>query len=196
MWPHGLKPTRLLCPWNSSGKNTRMGSQCLLQGIFQTQGSNLDLPHCRQILYPLSHQGSPISSKLKSYYYLRTSSYTFRCPSPGNPTPTEAVLSPYRHEKCILGPQLWQSWAHWNQPHDAGPSMGKADFRGTGTVKDHQWLTCITRVNFHLISNQFPYKEEGVWLVPRQRWDHALCPDPSLSLPNLALYCQYWHLYT
>ena len=28
----------------------------LLQGIFTTQGSNLGLPHCRQILYQLSHQ--------------------------------------------------------------------------------------------------------------------------------------------
>ena len=31
----------------------------LLQGIFLTQGSNLGLPDCRQILYHLSHQGSP-----------------------------------------------------------------------------------------------------------------------------------------
>ena len=28
-------------------------------GIFSTQGSNLGLLHCRQILYHLSHQGSP-----------------------------------------------------------------------------------------------------------------------------------------
>ena len=31
----------------------------LLQGIFLTQESNMGLPHCRQILYHLSHQGSP-----------------------------------------------------------------------------------------------------------------------------------------
>ena len=31
----------------------------LLQGIFPTQGSNSGLPHCRQILYQLSHKGSP-----------------------------------------------------------------------------------------------------------------------------------------
>ena len=42
---------------DSSGKNTGVG--CLLQGIFLTQGSNLGLPHCRRILYHLSHQGSP-----------------------------------------------------------------------------------------------------------------------------------------
>ena len=44
---------------DSPGKNTGMGCHALLQGIFSTQGSNLDLPHCRQILYCLSHQGNP-----------------------------------------------------------------------------------------------------------------------------------------
>ena len=36
-----------------------MGSHSLLQGIFPTQGSNLGLLHCRQILYHLNHQGNP-----------------------------------------------------------------------------------------------------------------------------------------
>ena len=57
--PHGLQLARLLCPWNSPGKNTGVGCNFILQGIFPTQGSNLDLLHCRQILYHLSHQGSP-----------------------------------------------------------------------------------------------------------------------------------------
>ena len=57
--PHGLGPTKLLCPWNSPGKNTGVGCHFLLQGIFLTQGSNPGLPCCRQILYHLSHQGNP-----------------------------------------------------------------------------------------------------------------------------------------
>ena len=57
--PHGLQHTRLLCPWNSPGKNTGMGCHVLLQGIFPTQGLNPGLPHCRRTLYHLSHQGSP-----------------------------------------------------------------------------------------------------------------------------------------
>ena len=57
--PHGLQPARLLCPWDSPGKNTGVGCHSFLQGIFPTQGSNPGLPHCRQILYRLSHQGSP-----------------------------------------------------------------------------------------------------------------------------------------
>ena len=44
---------------NSPGQNTGVGSLSLLQGIFPTQGSNPGLPHWRQILYQLSHQGSP-----------------------------------------------------------------------------------------------------------------------------------------
>ena len=39
------------------GKNTGVGSRCLLQGIFPTQGSNPGLLHCRRILYHLGHQG-------------------------------------------------------------------------------------------------------------------------------------------
>ena len=43
---------------DSPGKNTGEGCHALLQGIFPTQGSNTGLPHCRWILYYLSHQGS------------------------------------------------------------------------------------------------------------------------------------------
>ena len=38
--PHGLQPTRLLCPWDFPGKNTGVGCHFLLQGIFLSQGSN------------------------------------------------------------------------------------------------------------------------------------------------------------
>ena len=41
-----------------------MGSHTVLQGIFPSQGSNPGLLHCRQILYHLSHQGSPSVSVL------------------------------------------------------------------------------------------------------------------------------------
>ena len=57
--PHRQQPTRLLCPWDSSGKNIGVGVHTLLQGIFLTQGLNSGLLHCRWILYHLSHQGSP-----------------------------------------------------------------------------------------------------------------------------------------
>ena len=46
-------------PWNFPGQNTGVGGLSLLQEIFPTQGSNSGLPHCRRILYQLSHKGSP-----------------------------------------------------------------------------------------------------------------------------------------
>ena len=46
-------------PWNSPGQNTGVGSCSVLKGIYATQGLNPGLPHCRQILNQLSHQGSP-----------------------------------------------------------------------------------------------------------------------------------------
>ena len=47
------------CPWNSPGKNARVGSHSFLQGIFLTQELNQGLLHCRRILYHLSHQRNP-----------------------------------------------------------------------------------------------------------------------------------------
>ena len=43
--PYGLQPTRVLCPWNFSGKNTRAACHFFLQDIFSTQGSTLCLLH-------------------------------------------------------------------------------------------------------------------------------------------------------
>ena len=64
LWSHGLLPSRLLCPWNSPGKNAGVGL------LFPSSG---DLPDpgieplcCRQILYHLSHQRSPDWEPAKS----------------------------------------------------------------------------------------------------------------------------------
>ena len=52
---------------DSLGKNTGVGCHSLLQEIFQTQGSNPGVPHCRRILYCLTHQGSPWILKWVAY---------------------------------------------------------------------------------------------------------------------------------
>ena len=66
------------CPWNSPGQNTGVGSRSLLQGIFQTQGSNPGLTHYRWIPYQLSHQGRllwlsniPLYIGTTSYLYIQ-----------------------------------------------------------------------------------------------------------------------------
>ena len=63
--PHGLQPTRLLCPWDFPGKDTGVGSHFFLQRIFLTLGLNPGLLHCRQNLYQLSYQEAPKKVEVK-----------------------------------------------------------------------------------------------------------------------------------
>ena len=61
---------------DSPGKITGMGCHFLLQGIFLTQESNPGLPHCRQILYFLSRQGSIVLSLENTYTHTHTRTHT------------------------------------------------------------------------------------------------------------------------
>ena len=83
--PYGLQPARLLCSWDSPGKNTGVGCHFLLQGIFLTQGWNqrlLHLLHLQVDSLPLSHLGSPFWLLPIAYFstvlffYLSFSSWT------------------------------------------------------------------------------------------------------------------------
>ena len=60
--PHRLQPTRLPCPWISQARTLKCVAIPFSRGRFSrrvlTQGLNLSLLHCRQVLYHLSHQGS------------------------------------------------------------------------------------------------------------------------------------------
>ena len=57
----GLQVDSLPAEPQGKPKNTGVGSLSLLQGIFPTQESNQGLLNCRQILYQLSYQGSPLN---------------------------------------------------------------------------------------------------------------------------------------
>ena len=65
LWPHGLQPARLLCPWDSPGKNTGVGCHFLLQGIVPTQGSNPNLLHLQVDSLPLAPSGKPPTAGLQ-----------------------------------------------------------------------------------------------------------------------------------
>ena len=54
--PRDCSPPGSSVHGDSLGRNIGAGFHTLLQRIFPTQGSNPGLPHCRQILYHLSHQ--------------------------------------------------------------------------------------------------------------------------------------------
>ena len=82
LWPHGL-----YSPWDSPGRNTGVDNLSLLQGIFPTKGSNPGLPHCRQILYQLSHKGSPRILEWVAYLFSSGSS------RPRNQTQVSCIAS-------------------------------------------------------------------------------------------------------
>ena len=72
---YGLQPVRLLCPWDSPGKNTEIGYHALLQQIFPTQGSNphlLCLPHWQAGSLPLAPHGKSYVSVQKHLKGLST----------------------------------------------------------------------------------------------------------------------------
>ena len=107
--PHGLQPARLLCPWDSPGKNTGMGSHALLQGVFLTQGSNprlFCLRHWQVSSLPLSHLGSPLCSHQNSRSRPQSA-----CPvSKQAPTPRGHLRrSPQGHSiPLLLGLKSWR----------------------------------------------------------------------------------------
>ena len=86
LWSRGPQPARLLCPWDSPGKNTGLGCYALLQGSFLTQGLNtclLHLLHCRQILYCWATRGSP--KHPLDYYHQKAGTISFHlCGSKAN----------------------------------------------------------------------------------------------------------------
>ena len=121
-------------------KNTGVGCHSLLQGIFPTQGSNLGLLHCRQILYFLSHQGSPLCcidlvlGDCKSSSSRTAPSYTDcptvgfnsplcspKCPSSRNKSPATLAGRSLGHLDLTLCPDLLRHHVHtW--PGSSGSS--------------------------------------------------------------------------
>ena len=102
-----LRPHGLYSSWNSPGRNTGVGSLFLLQGIFQTQGSNPGLPLCKLILYQLSHKGSPRILEWVAYPFSRGSSWPrdwtrVSCIAGGFSEPTEKSLVSINWLKCQL----------------------------------------------------------------------------------------------
>ena len=69
-----LSFAQLHTPWKSPGQNTGVSSCSLLQRIFPTQGLNPGHPHCRWILYQLSHDGGPVHDYLFVHGYWKNHS--------------------------------------------------------------------------------------------------------------------------
>ena len=120
LWPRGLHS-----PWNSPGQNPGVGSLSLLQRIFPTQGLNSGLLHCRQILYQLSHQGSPFLGQDPSFPVSEYLFKVFPLPQRSSPHPfwgsnavcparlvsaTNSSMKLFFTHPTQCGFSLWRSW--------------------------------------------------------------------------------------
>ena len=106
----------LYIPWNSPGQNTGIGSLSLLQEIFPTEELYPGLPHCRRILYQLSHQGSPIIPEWVAYPFSSGSSW------PRN----------WTRVSCIAG-RFFTNWAIREAPANGKIWQNNRNFPGLQT---------------------------------------------------------------
>ena len=126
----------LYSPWDFLGQNTGVGSCSLLQGIFPTQGSNPNLPHCRQILYQLELPGKPRIMEWVAYPFFRGSFW------PRN----------WTRVSCIAG-GFFTSWdtkhSHWGLERYQEHSFVVADSSSAfPTLMYTSWKRSIDSNNF------------------------------------------------
>ena len=132
-------------PWNSPGKNTGVDCHFILQGIFLTQGLNPGLLNCRQILYQLSHQGSP-GEALKSHTIdeIRISFIWFDSGVEvlNHPTTCFCVCLPLCWKKAMATHSSSLAWTiPWTEEPGGLQSMGSL---GVG----HDWATSLSLFTF------------------------------------------------
>ena len=103
--PHGLQPTRLLCPWDISGKSTGVGCHFPLQGIFPTQGLNLCLLHWQADPLSLLHRPPhppPWSQIGKKCLLLHPDAVSICSPCTYQPPFCDRCAPLFNHHCCLV----------------------------------------------------------------------------------------------
>ena len=142
--PDSLGPHGLYNPWNSPGQNTGVGSLPLLQGIFSTQRLNPGLLHYRQILYQLSHKGSPMVVNVRDNLIKRNARVFL-------------VLCLFIQLFCLLRTteDEMAGWHHWLDGREFEWTPGDGDGQG-GLVSWDSWghkeLDTTERLNWTELS--------------------------------------------
>ena len=110
VWPCGLQLTSLLCPWDSPGKGTRVGSHALLHMTFPTHWSKPGLLHCRQSLSHWATKEAHVNViNILIYFLMSSNTLATSC----------------------------KELTHWKRP-DAGRDWGQEE-KGTTEVEMARW---------------------------------------------------------
>ena len=127
LWPCDCSPPGSSV--HSPAKNTGVGCHALLLGIFQTQGSNPGLPHCRRILYHLSQQQSPRILEWIVYPFSRGPS------QPRNRIKVSCIVGGFLTSWTTGKPKSPVVWHYWLGKKDFLRQGKKSLNRSTGLLK-------------------------------------------------------------
>ena len=178
---HGIFQVRIL-EWGAIAFSEEYwsGYHFLLQGIFLTQGSNLGLPHCSQILYHLSHQGShSLIPKINVGSGIRhtvdTRLHLMNCPRIQMTVGKDRVV---RKELCLKSRKDIIPWNQPQSPPARSEWFNEKDL--TGIPMSYDWLPCCI-FSPNLVGSVWPqlsccHLRNSVWgwrfplLVNMHRW--------------------------
>ena len=153
-----------------------------LQEIFPTQGLNPGLPHCRQILYYLSHQGSPdfwATQEVSSFEYMSKSKIAGSC--------GKSMFTSIRNCQSVC--TILHSYHRWmwvpvaSHPHHCLMWLVVCFF----FFFDNHSKRCA--VVSHCLNMQFPNKYDV------ELFSYAYLPSVLSSLVKLFRYFTYFYLY-
>ena len=153
----------------SPGRNTGVGCHSLLQGIFPTQGLNPDLPHCRWILYRLSHHGGPVPDTEPWIPWSFLGDKSILCSKQGNSCWTSRSLhhggwSPGGPNPSYKVGTFWTSlvvrWLRIQAPKAGGP--GSIPSQGT---RSHMW-----QLRVHMLQLKITQAATKDSTSPPQSW--------------------------
>ena len=160
-----LRPHGLYSPWNSPGQNTGVGNLFLLQGIFPNQELNLDLLHCRQILYQLSYKGSPIAS-IHKYNYSCLVAHMIKNLPAMQETQVWSLgwKDPLEKEMAIFHSSILACRIPWTEEPGGLQSMGSQRIRHDRATNTHshtlnsEWGNVFLVFNLMLFFNRVTWK--------------------------------------
>ena len=149
----------------------------LLQGIFPTQGLNPGLPHCRQILYQLSHKGSPKILEWVAYPFSRG------CPQPRNRTRVSWIAGGFFTWVLSGKPPFWTTCLSKSGSY-------KATLTGSGILKVKVLLaqSCLTLWN-RMDCSPPGYSVHGIFQARILEWVAIFLLQANLPNPGIEPRC-------
>ena len=126
--------------------------------IFPTQGSDPSLPHCRQILYRLSHQGSPQNKIKSSKEEKKKKTQWVKVDSLTRTALINTIFNgAVRQGRKIFRDEVQESAFYEIFPHDVWPGLGITALEDSLSVRN-DWLqsTAVKVKRVHLYGNCFP----------------------------------------